>query len=196
MLVLPLISFVVFMKLNSKVKFGMVLLLSMFAVMFFTYAQKSLQMSMGPSLETATKRINLLSSGASEGGSTLNKDKDPVQFSGFKDVVVFLPNGMFTALFRPLPGDVNNLFGIGASLEGLLMLGLFLRACNRTSLRELKDPFIAFILLFILSWAFVYAFNAQNMGTLMRWRLPIFPVFLGLLLYLGRHRERGKLPAA
>ena len=191
-----LISFIVFMKLNSKVKFGMVLLLSMFAVMFFTYAQKSLQMSMGPSLETATNRLNQLSSAASDRGSTLNKDKAPIQFYSVKDIVVFLPKGMFTALFRPLPGDVNNLFGIGASLEGLLMLGLFLRACNRTSLRELKDPFIAFILLFILSWALVYAFNAQNMGTIMRWRLPIFPVFFGLLLYLGRHRERGKLPAA
>ena len=139
-----------------------------------------------------TNRLNLLTTLADRGGSSIIKRP---HFDSPQSVIAFLPIGIFSALFRPLPGDINTLIGFGASLEGLLMLGLFLRACIRTSLRELKDPFIVFLLLLIFSWALVYAFLSYNMGTIMRWRLPVFPVFLGLLLYLGRHKK-GSIPTA
>jgi len=186
--IMPWVAFIVFGRQSLKVKFCLAFFLSIFMIAFYVYAQKSSTMGMGTSLESVLNKINLQALNNTKPGGV------PAEFHSLKDLVVFLPMGIFTALFRPLPGDVNTLMGFGAGLEGLLVLGLFLRACIRTSLRELKDPFIVFLLLLIFSWALVYAFNAQNMGTIMRWRLPVFPVFLGLLLYLGRHKKGRTFP--
>ena len=58
------------------------------------------------------------------------------------DLVKYAPSGMFSALFRPLPGDVMNSFGLMASLENLLIVGLFLRVLKRVNWCDFKDPII------------------------------------------------------
>ena len=126
--------------------------------------------------------------GKSSGGGSSQEHRT---FSTLTELLLFLPFGFFTALFRPLPGDVFSSFGFLASFEGVLFLWLFLRAWKRSSLRDLKNPLIFWGVLVVLSWTSVYAFVAyQNLGTAMRWRLQILPLFLGLMLYLGRDRTK------
>ena len=110
--------------------------------------------------------------------------------NGPADIARYAPVGMFSALFRPLPGDVMNTFGVLASVEGLILLGLFARAVKRSRLRDFKDPLVSWAVAVVFLWALIYAFvSSQNFGTAVRYRAQILPIFLGLLLYLGRNRH-------
>jgi hypothetical protein len=101
--------------------------------------------------------------------------------------------GVFTALFRPLPGEVPNLFGFIQSLENVALLLLLIMAIKRTRLEELKDPLVVWAILLVLAWASVYGMATYNLGTLVRFRLQILPMFLGLLLYLSRRRVKAAI---
>ena len=126
----------------------------------------------------------------SEGGSKVNST---TEIRSVKDVVLFAPKGMFTALFRPLPGDVLTPMGIMASLEGLVLLFLLIKAFLRTKLPELKEPMIITVVVMIIIWAFIYSFSSQNFGTIVRWKTQILPLYLGLTLYLSRSRSASTL---
>jgi hypothetical protein len=121
------------------------------------------------------------------GGSSIMIERDLTSFSG---LLAFLPKGMFTVLFRPLPGEVLNPFGILAGLENLLLLFLVLLTITRARLKDLKDPLILWAITLILVWSAAYGFTAFNLGTVVRFKLQILPLLLGVLMYLGRRRGR------
>ncbi len=110
--------------------------------------------------------------------------------NGPLDLARYAPLGMFSALFRPLPGDVMNAFGLFAGMENLILLGLLVRAVVRSRLRDFTDPLVCWLVALVFSWALIYAFvSSQNFGTGVRYRTQILPIFLGLMLYLGRNRR-------
>lgn len=132
-----------------------------------------------------------LSRSFERGGST----QEVPELATFGDIARFAPSGIFTTLFRPLPGEVNNLFGVLAGLENALLVLLAIRAVVRTRLRELRQPLVVWAIMALLIWATVYSVASfQNLGTLSRYKLQIMPLFLGLLLYLGRQRKFDQLP--
>ena len=105
-------------------------------------------------------------------------------------MVAFLPLGIFTTLFRPLPGEVLNAFGFFASLENTVTLSLLWMAVIRTRWQELKEPVVMWAGLFIITWSTIYAFvSSYNLGTASRYRLQILPVMICLLFYLSRRRS-------
>ena len=112
------------------------------------------------------------------------------EINGFIDMIIFLPLGIFSTLFRPLPWDVPNLFGFLQSLDNLVLLLLLVMAVKRTRLKELKEPLVLWAISFIIIWAALHGLVVFNFGTLVRYKLQILPVLLGLLLYLSRRRER------
>lgn len=115
----------------------------------------------------------------------------PIFLCGPVDILSYAPIGIFSALFRPLPGEVPNLFGLVAGVENLFMLGLLARAMMRARLGDLRNPLLAWAACIVLFWAFIYGFvSSQNLGTAVRYRTQIFPILLGLLLYLGRKHVR------
>jgi hypothetical protein len=143
-------------------------------------------------LETASDlfaTVDTVSRGWAEGGSgqqIVGDLTNPVS------LLLFLPRGMFTALFRPLPGEVNNLFGALAGLESLLLLGLLGVAIARTKLRELAHPLVQWSAMLIIGWSAVYSvLSYQNLGTAVRFRLQILPVLLGFLTIMARRRRAG-----
>ena len=105
------------------------------------------------------------------------------------EIARFAPLGMFTALFRPLPGEVQNVFGFLAGIDGAVLLLLAVRALWRVRPKDLKEPLVPWAFSVILLWAGIYAVASfQNLGTMSRYRLQIMPLFLGTLFYLGRKR--------
>ena len=50
-------------------------------------------------------------------------------------------------------------------------------------------PLVAWALALLISWATIYGYVTQNFGTLIRYKVQIIPIFLGLLFYLGRSRS-------
>ena len=121
------------------------------------------------------------------GGSS----RDVREIRTFSDLTVFAPLGIFTVLFRPLPGEVRNVFGTLAGVENLLLLFVAIRAVARTRVGDLRDPIVLWLGSILLMWGLVYSVAAsQNLGTASRYRLEITPLLIGFLLYMGRGRER------
>jgi hypothetical protein len=139
-------------------------------------------------LGTLLIELERLSNSWAIGGSAVNA---PVQLSSWQDVLAFLPYGAFTALFRPLPGEVMNVFGLSAGLENLLLLvlcGLALFCMRRA---HLARPEIVWLGSFLIAWSMLYAFlSYQNLGTATRFKAQVLPVMLVLIGYLAHHRLR------
>ena len=114
----------------------------------------------------------------------------PVALDSPAHIALFLPYGAFTALFRPLPGEILNPFGLLAGLENALLLYLVWLAIRRSRLRDLGHPLVLWALAFVVTWACVYSvISVQNLGGEVRFRLQVLPVMLGLLVYLARPRQ-------
>lgn len=101
----------------------------------------------------------------------------------------FIPLGAFTALFRPFPGEVLNLFGTLSGFENLIIFILTILAFMRTRFSELQHPILIWAISLIVVWALFYSIASyQNMGAAVRFRLQILPVLLMVVLYLSRKR--------
>lgn len=141
------------------------------------------------SVEDLADKAEHLSAGFASpeyGGST----QEFKGYEGFGGMVMFLPVGIFTALFRPLPGEVPNIFGLLASLENVVMLWLLWLAIRRTQWKELKEPIVTWALSLVIAWSILYAFiSSYNLGTASRYRLQVLPVMICLLVYLSRRRS-------
>ncbi len=108
-------------------------------------------------------------------------------FGGLAEMVAFMPVGMFTALFRPLPGEIMNPFGILAGLENAAILYLLVKGLRRQPLRRvLAEPVLLWAILTLLAWAAVYGFvSYHNLGTAFRFRYIVSPILLPLAIFLA-----------
>ena len=126
----------------------------------------------------AVQSVDAVSKSWQRGGSA----GEVPHFSSPWEMLRFLPFGMFTALFRPLPGEVLNLFGIMAGLENVFLLYLFYMAYKHNR-KKFFTPLNIWLLGYILIWATLYAFiSPQNMGAAVRFRTQVLPAMLLLAL--------------
>jgi len=132
--------------------------------------------------------LNVYSRNFSIGGSAREASGE---FTGIGSIIAYVPKGSFTALFRPLPGEVLNPFGQLAGIENMILLILLLlsliRICHHW--RELQHPLVIWAILLLLTWSTLYGFVSYNLGTVVRYKVQVLPVLLGLLLYLARTRR-------
>lgn len=131
---------------------------------------------------------NQLSRSWSTGGS----GQEVPELTSVGKIIAFAPLGIFTALFRPLPGEVMNPFGLLAGLENLGLLFLFWKAVTHKHKQEiLKRPLVKWAIVLILTWSTIYGFiSFQNLGAGVRFKLQILPIFLILLFYVNSHSKR------
>jgi len=117
-------------------------------------------------------------------------------FNSISSMVMFLPAGMFTALFRPLPGEILNPFGLLAGAEDALLLGMLLRAIYKGRWRRMmSEPIIAWAIAVLIIWSAIYGFASyQNLGTAVRFRLQVMPILLLVLIYLANRRRIAFVP--
>ncbi len=124
----------------------------------------------------------------SEGGSAQQMD-----LSSTLKMVLYLPLAVFTTLFRPFPGEVLNLFGFLSGVENVFLFIFFLKTISVGYVnlkKDLKEPLVRWMLSFVLLWLSFYSFICyQNLGTSVRYRLQMLPLFLMLLLYFNRQRQ-------
>jgi len=104
---------------------------------------------------------------------------DPT-ISGF---LMFLPYGIFTALFRPLIYEAHNALAVVASLDGTLLIALMVLRWRSlvTALRHgVRSPLIVFS--FMTFFLFAVTLSTEgNFGVIVRHRVMIYP-FLFILL--------------
>jgi hypothetical protein len=113
------------------------------------------------------------------------------EFTSIWGLISFAPLGMFTSLFRPLPGEVtSNIFGLLAGLENLAVLGLAVAALRKIRFAMFRNPFVVWATTMVLIWSLLYAFvSYQNLGSAVRFKLQILPVLLSLLLYILNEKK-------
>jgi hypothetical protein len=133
--------------------------------------------------EDLLARIDRFSqAGGWEGGSYIGQPEDLSTVAG---IVRFAPAAAFTALFRPLPGEVPNIFGILASLENVVLMGFIISILFRRREGALREPLVLWAAVLSLVWAVAYGMTIFNLGTMVRMKLQVLPIMLTALLYVG-----------
>jgi len=103
------------------------------------------------------------------------------------DLLLFTPQTIFIAYFRPLPGDIPNLFGWLAGCENLALLLLSLWALLRVRLRHFRTHLFVWAVALLATWGIAYSVIAyKDLGAAVRYKLQIIPILLGVIGYLCR----------
>ncbi len=104
-----------------------------------------------------------------------------------------LPLKLFTFWFRPLFFDVPNILGIFSSIENLIYLLLFLKVCNGTFWRFIKQsPYVVKMsaMIFLLT-SFAMTFVMSNLGIIMRQKSQVmYFAFFVIYYYLADKQAR------
>jgi hypothetical protein len=115
------------------------------------------------------------------------------EWNSLQDVLYFLPFGLFDTFFRPLPGDVRNVFGWLAGFENLGLLLASAWAALRFRFSMLREAVFLWGVLLLLSWGSAYSFiTYRDLGTAVRFKLQVLPVMLGLIGFLLRAPARAR----
>lgn len=109
--------------------------------------------------------------------------------------LAFAPVAMLTALFRPLIIEVHNAQALVNALETTAILYLFCYALYRRGVSRFakllfSSPALVFCLVFTLICAVGVGLTTTNLGTLSRYRAPLMPFFVTILLMLYPFRSR------
>jgi hypothetical protein len=127
-----------------------------------------------------------LTGGWDRANSSLKLD---VELNSTWDLMLFTPESVFIAFFRPLPGDVNTVFGWFAGFENLGLLLLSTWALLRVRFRHFQNPLFIWASALLLTWGLAYSVVAyKDLGSGVRYKLQILPVMLGMIAFLIRRR--------
>lgn len=127
------------------------------------------------------------------GGSTYALSTEaPTSLAG---QLAYAPVALVFALFRPTLFEVRNLLILANSVETTLLTLLFLRLVLTRNLRNVwrqvtEDPFLVFCIVFVVAFGTAVGLASTNVGTLSRYRAPLLPFFVALLLVLVRPNDR------
>lgn len=184
MMIAPLLAFV-FAPISRPTRKGIVVRVGGLAglvigfVMFWTNSKFSESFTSTEVLLQTTTTIN--ASFATGGSAT-----EATQFTSVGTLLVNLPFGIFTALLRPLPGEIMAPFGLMAGVENLLMIAWVGLLTITVRKRHFQDPIVLWLLIFTLLWATQYGLTtAGNLGSLVRYRLQVLPILVTLLILLS-----------
>lgn len=132
-------------------------------------------------LVEATRTVT---AGWDRANSTLRLDSN---FQSTWDLLLFTPQTMFIAYFRPLPGDIPNLFGWLAGFENLGLLAVTSFAFLRIRLRHFRSHLFVWAFALLGTWGIAYSVIAyKDLGAAVRYKLQILPILLGVIGYLCR----------
>ena len=110
------------------------------------------------------------------------------------------PLALNVTLFRPYLWEVRNPVMLLAALESVLVFLITAYVAIRVRLNIFvivkRNPFLLFLLLFSISFAFAVGFSTYNFGSLVRYKIPMIPIYLSalsILYYLNKSRKAGAL---
>jgi hypothetical protein len=144
-----------------------------------------LELAKASDLLEATRNVNR---GWERANSSLVMEGGP---DSLWELALFTPESMFIAYFRPLPGDVPNLFGWLAGIENCGLLVGSIWALFRFRFAYLRQDLFLWGTALLLSWGLAYSVVAyKDLGTAVRFKLQILPILLGIVGFLMRSPSR------
>ena len=110
------------------------------------------------------------------------------------------PLALNVTLFRPYLWEVRNPVMLLAALESVFvfMITVYVALRVRSNVFTIirRNPFLLFLLLFSISFAFAVGFSTYNFGSLVRYKIPMIPIYLSalsILYYSNKARKAGVL---
>lgn len=99
------------------------------------------------------------------------------------------PLAFFTALFRPFIFEAHNAPAFVNSLETLALLWLLVLGLRRRGLKPTvaliaRSPFAMFCVVFVMVFGTAVGLGAPNLGSLSRYRVPMMPFYVALILLI------------
>jgi len=103
----------------------------------------------------------------------------------------YAPAALLTSLFRPFVFEVHNVPSFVSAVETTVLTFLFARILFTRNLGKVRrqiaeDPFLVLCLVFVVAFGIAVGLASSNMGTLSRYRSPLLPFFVVLLLSLSK----------
>ncbi len=143
-------------------------------------------------LENAAEGFQSWHQVASEGGSgyTLGADVDMSPAGMLR----LFPKALSIALFRPFPWEAGSVVILASALENFAILLLTLLVFFKTGpLRTLQKiwshPFLFSCFIFSIIFGFAVGFTSYNFGALVRYKIPMMPFYVGMLMVLWANRN-------
>ena len=110
------------------------------------------------------------------------------------------PMATNATLFRPYVWESRSLVILLAALENLWLLYLFLSTVWRAQIvlfftMVIKNPLVLMCMVFALNYAFVAGVTTPNFGALVRFKIPLIPMFVSglfIMRYLLAQRKKAK----
>lgn len=100
------------------------------------------------------------------------------------------PKAVNVVLFRPYLWEVKNPLMLFSALESMVVLLFFIRIAITGRLLAIRnDPFLLACLIFSILFAFAIGVSTFNFGTLMRYKIPLMPFFLTVLIVLNARKR-------
>jgi hypothetical protein len=116
----------------------------------------------------------------------------------WNSVLSKFPQAVFAGLFRPLFNDVNNFAMLLSALENTFIVLVMLYILVRSKVvfffqLILKNPLLQMCYLFAIGYAFMIAVTTPNFGAMVRFKIPLLPLFMTALFIskyiLDKRRE-------
>jgi branched-subunit amino acid transport protein len=126
--------------------------------------------------------------GRRDGSAYTLSDETPTTVVG---QLAYAPAALLTSLFRPVLFEVHNLLTLANAVEMTVLTFLFARILFTRNLgkvrRQIEDnPLLVFCVVFVIAFGIAVGLASSNLGTLSRYRCPLLPFFVVLLLVLGK----------
>lgn len=104
----------------------------------------------------------------------------------WQSVLSKFPEATFAGLFRPALPDVTNMAMLISALENSYLLMLTLVILLRSRIVFLltlliKNPLLQMCYSFAIAYAFIIAVNTPNFGAMVRFKIPLLPLFVSAL---------------
>src|ERR1043166_4966560 len=97
-------------------------------------------------IDTAEDAVNAVEQFAQTGAQGASAVR-PAEINNATDLLAYTPRAMFTALFRPVPGELRNYFGTFAGIENGILLALVTIALLRLRRGAWREPLVVWAML-------------------------------------------------
>ncbi len=144
-------------------------------------------------LKTAAVNQNDLKQDYYEGNSFDIGDFDPTIAGALSK----FPQATLAGLYRPYLWDSKNFVMVLSALENLFVLGFTIYVLLRMKWRKISpflvaNPILLYCLVFSILFAFMIGLTSPNYGALVRFRIPLTPLFMACLMVIqGELKTKG-----
>jgi hypothetical protein len=141
----------------------------------------------GSDYQSTVDRLKAQTKYSDTGGSTFNQGESMAHR---------VMQGPFL-IFRPFPWEVHNAMSAIAALEGvgLLLFAWYKRKEVWALIRQWRQAYVLFVLLFTLEFSLVFSASTSNFGILARERIMVVPFFLMIFCAKLREKKAAVVPA-